>query len=97
MFEQQENKKIEDYRSVGVTSNILEHNVPQFTWNIDEHQIITDFGLKPGNRIKHMISYSELSEDLINDMNNSYGIVILPYHESIILSEREDYRFVIVE
>ena len=39
-FHIQENKKIKDYRDIGITCEILEHDNPCCVWNKDEKKIV---------------------------------------------------------
>lgn len=103
----QQNKKMADYRNVGITSNIIEYNSPSFTWNTDEKKILSYkesfevvdmvYRPKPGNVFSCSKTYKELSNELINEINGSYGIVIINSHETIGNNSDVNYRFVIVE
>jgi hypothetical protein len=111
MFKQ-ENKKYGDYIDAGVTCKIIEHEVPCFVWNVDEKEILQYpntydivekdkelvFGIKPGNVMKNVKTYSELSQELMKEINSNYGIVFMPNHDSITNNnDRAYYRFTIVE
>lgn len=110
MFKQ-ENKKYNDYINTGVTCKIIEHDVPSFVWNVDEKKILQYpdthdvvekdeelvFGIKPGNVMKFVKTYSEISPELLSEINSKFGIIFMPNHDSVTTNNEEYYRFIEVE
>jgi len=102
----QDLKKEADYLSLGITCNILKSELPCFIWNTDEknivsypltHEVVNGMiQIKPGNVWSSVRTYTELNEDIISEINSSYGIVILEKSELCQRSARIDYRFAIV-
>lgn len=84
----QEYAKESQYRELGITCKIIECESPCFIYNIDERNIIQYpdtfhvnngiLQIKPGNRMVNVKTYSELSEDIIKEINSSNGIAIMP-------------------
>lgn len=108
----QENKKYDDYIKAGITCKIIECVLPSFIWNIDEKKIvypdmfrivekdginILELNNHPGNMRKNVKTYTELSQELISEINSNYGIVFLPNHETVNHSRGINYRFISVE
>ena len=95
-----------------MTCKIIEYKFPCFIWNIDEKKILQypdtyrifekdGFKLseiKPGNMMKFVNTYSEISPELIAEINTKHGIVFLPNHETVSINKDQIYyRFIEVE
>lgn len=100
------NKRKEDYLKLGIKVKIIEilpndpYIGPKFIWNTDEQKILYKNDCKPGNIVKNMESYSEISKDMIDEINNNYyAIAIMPYKitSRIFIGAAKYYRFVKLE
>lgn len=101
--------KYDDYRNIGVTSEILVSQTPSFIWNIDDKKIIQypdtfwvnngKLEIKPGNRMVNVRTYSkEIPTEIINEINSGYGIGIMNQSWYEVESPRDEkyYRFAIL-